>query len=483
MVLTSSLLTDRMLLYSGFLSELSRSCDVAVWATSAGNLELADTWSRSPVGVHAFPAVHEYREFPYNVARRLNEFTWDRRLMPPSRLSMDRHVRAPNQRSRVRILVFPSRLLAAAGLHEWFEDRLEILLLGCCRSPETRQRLRAERPDCVVTTNPFWFDEPGVVAEAKRLGIPVLAVIPSWDNITTKTRMVFKYDGYLVWSEQTRRELRHYYPDSRHRPIKITGAPQFDVFRQAEFEESREAFCARSGLRSDRPIIVYAIGSPNFIHGEHHGALFLAERVCAGDLGDVQMLVRPHPAKDNDELVRQFDRFRSRVVVQSVAQVGTPVTARSQTNLQILDWVSTFRHCGVVVNLSSTVTIDAALFDKPVVNVNFDPSPSKDQESLIKDVNGLWTHFRPIAESGGVALVNDRNQLLHAVRTYLSHPELHREKRLWIAEYVCGYIDGRCGHRMARAIDELIRSNPRCLKQTHGQYNPPEASPGALARA
>jgi len=35
--------------------------------------------------------------------------------------------------------------------------------------------------------------------------------------------------------------------------------------------------------------------------------------------------------------------------------------------------VNTFRHADVVVNFSSTVAIDAAIFDKPVVNLDFDP--------------------------------------------------------------------------------------------------------------
>ena len=205
------------------------------------------------------------------------------------------------------------------------------------------------------------------------------------------------------------------------------------------------------------PIVVYAIGSPHFIRGEHLGALHLAERIHRGDLGRIQMLVRPHPTKDNAELLSQFAPFSPAVVVQQVARPGTRLNQRSQKEEQILDWISTFRHADVVVNLSSTVTVDAALFDKPVVNVNYDPSPAKTQESLIKDVNSVWSHFRPIAESGGVALVCDPEELVEAVKAYLKHPDLHREKRRWMAEYVCGYTDGKCGERLAGAILDFVK--------------------------
>jgi hypothetical protein len=52
-------------------------------------------------------------------------------------------------------------------------------------------------------------------------------------------------------------------------------------------------------------------------------------------------------------------------------------------------------------------------------------------------------------------------EMTEAVKTYLAHPELHREKRRWIAEYVCGYLDGRCGERMAEAILDFVNHHAK----------------------
>ncbi|HEX3102240.1 MAG TPA: hypothetical protein VHQ01_10625, partial [Pyrinomonadaceae bacterium] len=127
-------------------------------------------------------------------------------------------------------------------------------------------------------------------------------------------------------------------------------------------------------------------------------------------------------------------------------------------NDQIIEWVNTFRHADVVINLSSTVTIDAAIFDKPIVNLDFDPHPDQLDQQLINDVNHKWNHFKPIAESGGVWLVKDFDEMENAVKTYLRDPSLHREQRKWIVEYVCGYPDGNCGERMAAAIADFVSS-------------------------
>jgi hypothetical protein len=464
-VMTSSLLTDRMFLHTGLLDALSENFSVEVWATSARNPRLRQLWNSAEAVVEEFPEVHPFKEFPHNQLRRLNESVWDLYRRPPSRLSAARYVRKKNLqtylrsfRMLTRVTELLARALARVKVERSLEDRLEKMLLAYPRSQEALERLTANPPDVLLTTGPFQFEQPAVVAVAKNLGIPTLALIPSWDNLSTKGRMVFKYDGYLVWSEQAREELHYFYPYTLRTPIYPVGAPQFDIFFLERFRQTREEFCATQGLRPDRPIIVYALGSPNLL-SEHYGAVEMAERVASGALGDVQLIVRPHPIHDNAEMTELFRRFPSRVVLQQTAEAGTALTARSQDEQQIVEWVNTFHHANVVVNLSSTVTVDAAIFDRPVVNLDYDPEPGEPNRALVHDINHLWTHFKPIAESGGVWLVKNPEEIFEAVRTYLQHPDLHREQRKWIAEYVCGYVDGGCAQRMAQAILDFVQSH------------------------
>lgn len=456
LVLSSSLFTDRMLLHTHFLDTLGRTASVKIWATSMQNGHHQGMWGGVSAQVAGFPPIRPYKTFPYNYLRRLNDWAWDYRQRPASRLSHRKHVRDKTQKLSIRALKAPGYLMAATKSEGWFENRLERLLLGCQRSPEAQARLGAARPDLIVSTNPFWFHEPAVIAAAKRRGIPTLAMIPSWDNVTTKDRMVFKYDGYLVWSNRTKQELYERYPSARRVPVYVVGAPQFDVFFRERFEQSRQEFCRSQGLQPDLPIIVYALGSPNIVR-EHHAALELAQAVARGDLGNVQMIVRPHPIHDYAELSKTFSQFAPRVRLQQTGEDGTSLYVRSQDDRQVMQWVNTFRHADVVVNLASTVTIDAAIFDRPVVNLDYDPEPGRPNRALVRDINHLWTHFKPVAESGGVWLAGSGVEMVEAVRTYLLHPELHRAERRKIAEMVCGYLDGRCGERMARSVLEFAR--------------------------
>ena len=469
LLLTSSLLVDRVFVHTSLIETLNRCCDTVVWAVSRGNDQNSSVWEHSPAQVEDFPHVEPFKAFPYIYTRRLNEFVWDYRHPIPTRMSVKQHVRDRNEPSTIRALKLPARILAGCRAEQLLENRLEQLLLSFPRSAEAERRLREMRPSVVVVTGAFQFEQPAIFAAAKKLGIPTIAYIPSWDNITTKNRMVFKYDGYLVWSEQTKAELHQYYPASKRAPVYVVGAPQFDIFFQENFYETRKEFCYGQQLDPDIPIVLYAIGSPNFLQ-EHHGAIEMAKRIVAGDLGNVQMLVRPHPIHDNAALSRVFDQYGPRVRLQQTHNAGKAVAERTQDERQIREWINTFRHADVLVNLASTVTIDAALFDCPVVNLDFDPQPGQADQKMIKDINHRWNHFKPVAESGGVALVTNYDELSTAVLRYLNDRTLDREGRKRIVRYVCEYTDGKCGERMARAVSEFASLGP--LQDSNGLDTP-----------
>ncbi len=456
LLLSTSLLVDRVFRYTGLMDRLLGKSKVEIWNSSLNNPSESGFGVAPNLSVLSFPEVRPFRELRHNLIRRLNEYVWDYRFRPPSRMSMMKHRRNPQSGLLIKAIKPLARTLALLRVEERIERHLEKWLLAYPRSEEATSRLRAIRPSVIVSTGPFQFEQPAVFSAAKALGIPVMAYIPSWDNISTKNRMVFNYDGYIVWNERARGELREFYPETRRSPVYVVGAPQFDALRQERFYRTREEFCLDQGLDPSLPIIVYAIGSPNFLK-EHHGALHLAGRIAAGELGDVQMLVRPHPIHDNTEMKEIFERFEPLTRLQMTPNAGRKVHERLQDERQMVEWINTFRHADVVVNLSSTVTIDAAIFDTPVVNLDFDPQPGQADQQLIKEINHNWTHFKPIAESGGVYLVNDFDAMVGAIKTYLAHPELHREQRRWMVDYVCGHVDGKCGERMADAILDFAK--------------------------
>lgn len=448
-VLSSSLLTDRMLTYGGLLPKLSQSTEVEVWSTPMTKT-LGAAWGGATV--RSFPHVSPGR-FRNQLARRVTEFAWDARRPSVSRESFWELRREQTLPGYWRVLRAIGTGVATLHLESWAEEATRQLLLRERRSTEAASRLRMSPPDLLVTMSPFRTAEPGIVAHARRMGIPVVAFITSWDNLSTKSRFCFDYDGYLVWSTAMRDELLAFYPRARDVPVHVVGAPQFDVFRDERFLLDRADWFAHEGLDPARKLIVYSLGSPNLIR-EHHGAVEFADRVARGELGDVQLLVRPHPVFRAAPELDALRRFGPSVIVQDSDRTIVDRQGGMQGDVEIARWVSTFHHADVVVNLSSTVTVDAAFCDTPVVNLDFDPEPGAPNGMLVREINHRWNHFRPVAESGGVWLAPDMDAVVAGARAYLADPRLHGERRRWIVEHVCGFRDGRSGERFADAVAE-----------------------------
>lgn len=430
-------------------------------------------WSRAVLD-ESFPKEEDYSEYfepittshsiPYwlTLFRHFSDYIRDHKGLSASRESHWHLKKAHATAATERLLRYTAKMFAFANADRWIEPRLEAAVLRYGKSFSALERLAQEKPVSIVAMGPFKAPQISIVAAAKQLAIPTIAYITSWDNITTKTGMIFRYDGYIVWSEQMKRELQEFYPITRTRPIYVVGAPQYDIFKQERYSQTRDEFFRHNDLDPKRKLVVYCLGSPNIVR-EDHGAIKFIEAVYAkdSDLSNVQVIVRPHPGffeNGYTELERIRKRF-PQVLIQSPHRHWQK--AAFQGDESIVEWVNTLRYADVVINLASTISVDAAVFDKPVVNLDFDPEPGMPNQMLVQDINHKWNHFKPVAHSGGVWNATSTEDVLCAVKTYLEQPELHREGRQWIVKYVAERVDGQAGKRMAEAIVHITERQRR----------------------
>jgi hypothetical protein len=448
-VLSSSLLNDRMILYNDFLNTLSKKAEVYIWPT-AWDKPAYENVNIPHVHVERFPKVNEMK-FRLTLLRRINDYTWDAKNLSASRKSFWLYTRIGNVPKSFEYMYSAGKVLNRLGLARIMERLSEPVYIREQRSKDAYDRLKKLNPDVVVTMSPFFAIEPGIVSEAKKLKIPVLAFITSWDNITTKNRLMFNYEGYILWSEQMKRDLNTFYPQSIGKPTYIVGAPQYDVFRNPEYYQSKEEFCKENGLDPAKPIVLYALGSPN-LFDEFPGAIEFLKRAAKGDMGDVQVIVRPHPLKFSDPGLFDLPKIYNKILIQtSNPKQGEKVFTHDKAKIH--EWLNTYKHSDVIIQLGSTVAVDASILDTPIINIDFDPSGKKDQ--LVKDLNHIMNHFAPLTAFNGMWEVHNYDEMVEAVNGYIKDRSLHHEGRKKIAEFVCQYTDGKCGERFAEALADF----------------------------
>jgi hypothetical protein len=454
--LSSLFATDRILLHSTFLDHLAPFAQPVILSDAVNE----PSFPRAHKNSRYFRSVNLPKGFSYplTMLRHFETHLWDHQGMSASRESfwrLRKRKASPSSERRLRQL---AGVVAPFGVESWLERKLEEMLVEYGSPANTVQWLQETKPDLLLAMYPFLESQMVTVAAAKRLGIPVMAFITSWDNITTKSRLVYQYDGYVVWSEQMKRELHQFYPQSKTKPVTVAGAPQYDVFKQSPCHIAREEFLSLYGLDAARPVILYCLGSPNMLR-EDYGARQFVERIAGHEaFSGVQVVIRAHPGHLEKGLT-ELEKVRARfpwVVIQSPHRHWQKFPFQGEE--AIVEWINSVRHADVVINLSSTMTVDAAIFDRPVVNLDFDPEPGGPNQQMVKEANRTWNHFSPIAQSGGIWLVGDVDEMVAATAVYLKTPELHREQRRWVVEHVCGKVDGLAGKRMAQAVIHLLKT-------------------------
>jgi len=294
------------------------------------------------------------------------------------------------------------------------------------------------------------------IQAAQWLGIPTATFIFSWDNLTSQGRIMLPYDYYLVWNEALKKQLLEMYEWISPAQVFVTGTPQFDFHFREEFYISREDFCASIGANPAKPLVIYTTGMPNHMPDEP---------VIVEQIADVlkefdetlrpQMLVRVYP-KDLSGRFDELKRRRTDILFPTVEWEAAWLTPTYEDSYAL---VNALRHAALGINVASTVSLELCMFDKPVINIGYNP-PDVAEEVLKYADYYEFDHYQPVVESGAVEVARDRDEMQSLVRQALKNPcEKKNERRGLIEKMFGATLDGKSSHRIARVLLEAAGKN------------------------
>jgi hypothetical protein len=321
------------------------------------------------------------------------------------------------------------------------------------RSPSSLAQLYEKyRPDLIVFTRPFGTNLHAV-KEAKKRGIPVLCLVESWDNFICKGPLSVVPDRMAVWNRGMVGEAHelHDFPADR---VEVVGVPQFDLYMDESNFLERAEFFESYGLDPAKKLITYAASTEGFIPDEPD----VVERVYQALQNDkeampVQLMLRLHPITSSalrDEYFRRFSG-RPNLIVQRPGRVSKLHDGWDPSWSDMVHLASTIHYSNVIVNIASTMAIDAAVLDKPVVAVAFGATGKRTRSKFFDDIFER-SHYRKLAVTGGLHLVQSPDELAHAVRAYLANPAMDADGRNRLREELCFQLDGKAGARAAAVV-------------------------------
>jgi hypothetical protein len=397
---------------------------------------------------------HQYRMF-----RRKQSILHDRRLNSPTtkirrarQLSM---MHAPRDRflNQLRSAV-DAVIVSLPGAGARLErEELEQLSRGT-NLGAFAGFLDALNLDAVLSVTPYHDQDGLLLYAAQQLGLTSLTSVISFDNPTTRERMLACSDQLLVWNKYNRTELVRTYPQLDAERVKVIGAPQFDLHRKPELLMGREEWCSALSLPQDRPIILYGAGPAHLVPGEASLIRLLDDAIGQGHfLDNPYILVRRHPAEPPEAWSELSSQLRHGHVVDPWA-AGSSTFRGWPSQEDIMIQMSSLAHCEVHINVCSSMTLDGAMFDRPQIGPRFVPGATVSENSRIK---GMYKqeHWLPIAASGGLITVDSAEELLLATAQALQHPEEESDARQRMIKDVLTYTDGQSSQRLVDAVAAL----------------------------
>jgi hypothetical protein len=396
---------------------------------------------------------HDYRMY-----RRRLDVLHQRRLATPTRavlrgLFHEREqlfVRAVGNARRAVDTVLVRRPGGAAAVEAGEPDAVE----RWTNLRDFRAVLADRSIDAVMSVTPYHDQDGLLLWAAQHAGLPTLTSVISFDNPTTRARLISRSDRILVWNRFNADEILRAYPELAPGRVGVIGAPQFDLHHRPDLVVDECTWREELSLPPDRPIVLYGAGPTSLVRDEHRIVEALDRAIGAGRIrGGPHVLVRRHPA-DDPAPWREWGRGLRHATVVDPWAAGSDPHRSWPSRADLVVQMSSLAHSAVHVNVCSSMTLDGAVFDRPQVGPTFvpgDPAASHLVASFYRQ-----EHWQPIARSGGLTTAGDETELVEAVNDALDHPDRLRAERRRLVEDTLTYVDGRSSGRLVDEVRHLV---------------------------
>ena len=341
------------------------------------------------------------------------------------------------------------------GRYFWWRSFLRFLYKLLSSSGYAESTLIKIRPDLVFvpSINPADYK---LLRQAKKQEIPCVQMIKSWDNLTSKTFLGVHPDYLIVHNEIMKSEAMRF-DDMPGNRIFVSGIPQFDHL--SAYRDSllipREKFYGKMGIDHTKRVLLFSASGDRISPHDRDYLSMLNEAISDGRLpDDLHICVRLHPKYESS-----FDGIDE----LSHVTIGRPFSYLTDgyrnwvfEKDDIAYWYNSIFHSCMVINVASTMAIDASVIDRPVISLGFD---GYNQLPLSRSILRYYSrdHYRPVLETGAVSVVRSEKELIDEVNRYLNDTTYRRDGRVMLVSQQCYKADGNSSKRLVDFLVDFLR--------------------------
>ncbi len=320
------------------------------------------------------------------------------------------------------------------------------------------------QPELVVGRTPGWRTDRYILREAARRGIRTAAVTVGWDNPSSYAMPGAPVEYITCWSEIQKQE---YVLGSDWDPkrVFIGGIPAYDGYFRREWLIPREEYFRLHGLDPNRRLLSYAC-SFETLHPNFPNMKALADLVNSDAFVEpCQLLIRFHPnhfiagSRFEEERKRTIEYVKDMPHVHVVDPVSLGAGLAHYSGEDMPEKASMMAHSDVFLTVYSTMVVETAIHDRPIVSVTIDTPGGwnrKDVYSLPLTAIGDWPTHQRFRLAGAGRVADSPEKVREIVDFYLKNPTADSEARRKFIREECTFTDGSAGRRSASFILSLL---------------------------
>lgn len=323
------------------------------------------------------------------------------------------------------------------------------------------------KPNLFVVASLGHMIDAQFMRSANRNNCKVVAVLRNFDSPTTKDYRGAHIDHVVAWNQEMKREVNVFH-DIPNKRIFLGGVAHWDFYFDGRFKpRSKEVFLLENRLPKNRKIIFYATSGFKTFRRTLDTVELLLEANRKNRFNDpVAFLIRMHPAylsSDGKGKEQYIDRYNGKIE-RLAREYGDSVSFVQPRLKRLNDGIDTsledlfllaetLVHADVLLTEYSTVMIEAAIFDLPIINVGL-----FGYRDTVKPLRYLetFTHIRRLLKPGASKNAYTLDQLVAFINDYLKAPEMESEQRKALVRQEASVNAGCAGDATGKILLNLL---------------------------
>lgn len=338
-------------------------------------------------------------------------------------------------------------------------ESLEKKLLGMQNNTDWKELYDNFKPDVVLVNVPKAGSLSSALFVAHKLGILTALFYHTWKDVTTASgRLTHSFTSIGVWNNWMKNRLLLQYSSLTDDDVSIVGCAHFDPVIQTDTLWSEKEFKEYLGLDIQKKIILFTASAPWVVPDEHIYVQTLYEAIGNQLPEDIQIVVRLNPMDETDEMISKLATYCSGVVALRPNWYWDKKSnwCYQQKDDSVL-YNNLLYYSAVNVSVPSTVTVECAIADIPVVNIGYTLDGMR---SPMRDIKEFWNadFYKDIRLTGAARLAESETALFDNVNQFLADLTIDSQSRTSLVGHQLGIAPGKAANEYRAILNEIAKN-------------------------